>query len=83
MSGRPDRRQLLGLLGVGAAVPLTARAATVEEVKRFGELLGQRLADERWRILAPVMEQRWAQMRPLRSYVIDEAVEPTAGILSE
>jgi hypothetical protein len=80
---RLDRRTVLGWLGVGAMAPTSARAATSEEIRRFGEMLGQRFADERWRVLTPVLEQRWAQMQPLRSFVLDEAVEPTPGILSE
>jgi hypothetical protein len=42
---------------------------------------GINLADDRLRVLQPVLEKSLPQMRALRDFEIDDAVAPTQGIL--
>jgi hypothetical protein len=64
-----SRRRLWGSL-------LLAPAAQAQETA-----CGVPLSDERLRVLKPVLDNRKSQLDALRRFVIDDAVEPTPGIL--
>lgn len=64
-----SRRRIWGTL-------LLAPAAQAQDTA-----CGVPLSDERLRVLKPVLDNRKGQLDALRRFAIDDAVEPTQGIL--
>lgn len=81
-----SRRRLFRAAALAGSSGLTAtgQEAKLGQDSKLGPVAaahGIALTDERLRLLAPVVEQRRAQLQTLRDFVIDDRVGPTQGVL--
>ena len=81
--GMSRRGLIAGLASMPAAgAQVTpAPALSIETLRHVSSMQGTNLNDERLRILRPVLERRARQLQQLRGAELDDAVEPTQGIL--
>jgi hypothetical protein len=75
--------EVLALTGTGSAVKGAEAEVSVENLRGMSAVQGTMLSDERLQVLKPVVERRIRQLRPLRDFSFDDAVEPTQGILEQ
>ena len=82
-----NRRRLLQSLalagGYSAAADGADPAITLEALRDVSAVHGAGLSEDRLRIALPVLEHRLPELRALRDFEVDDAVEPTQGILNE
>jgi hypothetical protein len=69
------RRGLLLALASGTAVQ--GQTVTVAPWRAVGEAYGVKIPEERWGVLAAVLERRRAQLEVLRRFRVAEGVEPS------
>jgi hypothetical protein len=72
------RRELLVALASGMAVE--GQTVTLSAWRAVGQAYGLEMAEERWAMLAPVLERRMAQLEVLRRFRVAEGVEPAGGM---
>lgn len=75
------RRRLFPAVGLAALAPALAQESglSLPSLRGAAELRGEPLPDDRLRILQPVLERRRGQLKPLRDFVVDDAIAPIAG----
>ena len=82
-----SRRQLFQSLGVAAGIGAAADGAepaiTLDVLRNVSAAHGTNLSDDRLRVIKPVLEHRLPQLRAVRDFEVDDAVEPTQGILDK
>jgi hypothetical protein len=80
-----SRRRLFQALaltsGCGTSAAAAAPIMSLDLLRGASAAHGINLADDRLRLLQPVLEKSLPQMRALREFEIDDAVAPTQGIL--
>ncbi len=80
-----SRRRLFQSLalasGCGAAAEAAESTGALDALRNVSAAHGINLSDDRLRVLKPVLEQRAARLRALRDFELDDAVEPSRGIL--
>lgn len=54
---------------------------TLDALRSVSAAHGTHLNDDRLRVVKPVLEQRLTQLRALRDFEVDDAVEPIRGIV--
>jgi len=83
-----SRRRLFQSLALASGCGTAAEAAAESDValdalRNVSAAHGMNLSDDRLRVLKPVLEQRVARLRALRDFEIDDAVEPSQGIIDK
>ena len=81
---RVSRRRLFYSLaataGCGGSADAAEPAISLDVLRAVSAFHGTDLSDDRLRAVQPVLEHRSAEVRALRDFKIDSAVEPTQGI---
>ena len=79
-----SRRQLFWFMalsgGYSAAADAAEPAATLDVLRSVSVAHGSGLSDARLRVIQPVLEHRWPQLRALREFEVKDAVEPSHGV---
>jgi hypothetical protein len=82
---RVSRRRLFyslaGAAGCGASAEAAEPAISLDVLRDVSKFDGTNLSDERLRAVQPVLEHRVSETQALREFKLDDAVEPTQGIL--
>jgi hypothetical protein len=76
------RRVLQALALTGTAAEGAEQGLSVDALRHVSAAHGTNLSDDRLRVVQPVVDRRLTQLRALREFEFDDAVEPTEGILS-
>ena len=76
-----SRRRIWGTLLLAPAAQAQDTARELDAIRAVAAAHGVPLSDERLRVLKPILDNRKSQLDALRRFAIDDAVEPTQGIL--
>jgi hypothetical protein len=79
-----SRRRLFQSLAVAGGSSVAEGAeppSALEALRNVSAAHGTSLTDDRLRVVKPVLENRLPQVRALREFAFDDAVEPPQGIL--
>jgi len=74
------RRRMLPAMGLAAIAPaqMQESSLTPQALHGAAQLRGEPLAADRLRVLQPVLDRRRAQLKPLRDFVVGDAISPIA-----